>query len=80
MRMDPCPGKGKIENVVSITDVKKFLNYNVNKALFPAETGKVNPATLLTLSPNADENHDFLSGSSYVIGKAVATEDEDWDS
>ena len=29
----------------------------------------------------ADENHDFFtgSGSSYVIGKAVNTEDEDWD-
>jgi hypothetical protein len=29
----------------------------------------------------ADENHDFFSGSgsSYVIGKAVITEDEDWD-
>ena len=29
----------------------------------------------------ADENHDFFSGSgsSYVIGKAVVTEDEDWD-
>jgi hypothetical protein len=27
-----------------------------------------------------DENHDFFSGSgsSYVIGKAVVTEDEDW--
>ena len=27
------------------------------------------------------ENHDFFSGSgsSYVIGKAVVTEDEDWD-
>jgi hypothetical protein len=23
--------------------------------------------------------HDFFSGSSYVIGKAVNTEDEDWD-
>ena len=34
-----------------------------------------------TLDPNADENHDFFSGSgsSYVIGKAVNTEDEDWD-
>lgn len=32
------------------------------------------------LSPNADENHDFFSGSgsSYVMGKAVETEDEDW--
>nr|WP_319433083.1 hypothetical protein [Mycobacterium sp. RTGN5] len=30
--------------------------------------------------PNADENHDFFSGSgsSYVIGKAVVTEDDDW--
>jgi ribonucleotide reductase beta subunit family protein with ferritin-like domain len=30
----------------------------------------------------ADENHDFFSGSgsSYVIAKAVNTEDEDWDS
>jgi hypothetical protein len=27
-----------------------------------------------------EQNHDFLSGSgsSYVIGKAVNTEDEDW--
>jgi hypothetical protein len=27
------------------------------------------------------QNHDFFSGSgsSYVIGKAVVTEDEDWD-
>jgi ribonucleotide reductase beta subunit family protein with ferritin-like domain len=29
----------------------------------------------------AEQNHDFFSGSgsSYVIGKAVNTEDEDWD-
>ena len=39
----------------------------------------VSPAILSALSPNADENHDFFSGSSYVIGKAVNTEDEDWD-
>jgi hypothetical protein len=41
----------------------------------------VNPAILSVLSPNADENHDFFSGSgsSYVIGTAVNTEDEDWD-
>jgi hypothetical protein len=39
------------------------------------------PAILSALSPNADENHDFFSGSgsSYVIGKAVNTEDADWD-
>lgn len=70
-------------------DVKKFLHYNANKALmnlgfdtlFPAEISDVNPAILASLSPNADENHDFFSGSgsSYVIGKAVETEDDDWD-
>jgi len=70
-------------------DVKKFLHYNANKALmnlgldplFPKEVCDVNPAILSALSPNADENHDFFSGSgsSYVIGKHEATEDEDWD-
>ncbi|OZC61211.1 class 1b ribonucleoside-diphosphate reductase subunit beta [Rhodococcus sp. 06-470-2] len=70
-------------------DVKKFLRYNANKALnnlgyeglFPKDETDVNPAILSALSPNADENHDFFSGSgsSYVIGKAVNTEDEDWD-
>ena len=70
-------------------DVKHFLHYNANKALqnlgfealFPEEACKVNPAIMSSLSPNSDENHDFFSGSgsSYVIGKAVATEDEDWD-
>ncbi|AZV94176.1 class 1b ribonucleoside-diphosphate reductase subunit beta [Bordetella sp. J329] len=69
-------------------DVKKFLHYNANKALmnlgyeslFPAAVTNVNPAILASLSPGADENHDFFSGSgsSYVIGKAVNTEDEDW--
>ncbi|MDD8023314.1 MAG: class 1b ribonucleoside-diphosphate reductase subunit beta [Paracoccaceae bacterium] len=70
-------------------DVKQFLHYNANKALqnlgfeslFPDDLCRVNPAIMAALSPNADENHDFFSGSgsSYVIGKAVATEDEDWD-
>lgn len=70
-------------------DVKVFLHYNANKALmnlgfealFPTDICKVNPAILSALSPNSDENHDFFSGSgsSYVIGKAVATEDDDWD-
>ncbi|CQA11351.1 Probable ribonucleoside-diphosphate reductase beta subunit [Mycobacteroides abscessus] len=48
------------------------------EALFPREETDVNPAILSALSPNADENHDFFSGSgsSYVIGKAVNTEDE----
>ena len=70
-------------------DVKKFLHYNANKALmnlgfdalFPADATDVNPAILSALSPNADENHDFFSGSgsSYVIGKHEATTDDDWD-
>ncbi|MDO4909636.1 MAG: class 1b ribonucleoside-diphosphate reductase subunit beta [Corynebacterium sp.] len=70
-------------------DVKRFLRYNANKALnnlgyealFPADETRVSPAILSALSPNADENHDFFSGSgsSYVIGKAENTEDEDWD-
>ncbi|ORM68371.1 class 1b ribonucleoside-diphosphate reductase subunit beta [Pantoea wallisii] len=69
-------------------EVKTFLHYNANKALmnlgyealFPSELTAVNPAILSALSPNADENHDFFSGSgsSYVMGKAVETEDEDW--
>lgn len=70
-------------------DVKMFLRYNANKALmnlgyealFPASETAVNPAILAAISPNADENHDFFSGSgsSYVMGTAEATEDEDWD-
>ncbi|QEE08502.1 class 1b ribonucleoside-diphosphate reductase subunit beta [Bartonella kosoyi] len=70
-------------------DVKIFLHYNANKALmnlgfealFPPEVCRVNPAILAALSPNSDENHDFFSGagSSYVIGKAVATTDDDWE-
>lgn len=70
-------------------DVKKFLHYNGNKALmnlgfdpmFSASVTNVSPSILSALSPGADENHDFFSGSgsSYVIGKAVATEAEDWD-
>ena len=70
-------------------DVKKFLHYNGNKALmnlgfdalFPKDQCDVNPAILSALSPNADENHDFFSGSgsSYVMGKHEATQDDDWD-
>ena len=69
-------------------DVKKFLHYNANKALmnlgfeamFPASICDVSPVIMSSLSPGADENHDFFSGSgsSYVIGKTQATEDDDW--
>ena len=77
------------ERVGLTDDVEKFLRYNGNKALmnlgypalFPAEACDVNPAILAALSPNADENHDFFSGSgsSYVMGKAEETDDDDWD-
>lgn len=70
-------------------DVKAFLHYNANKALmnlgfeamFPPEICEVNPAIMAALSPDSNENHDFFSGSgsSYVIGKVVNTEDEDWE-
>jgi ribonucleoside-diphosphate reductase beta chain len=70
-------------------DVKKFLHYNANKALmnlgfdalFPKDLTDVNPAILSALAPDANENHDFFSGSgsSYVIGKHESTTDDDWD-
>jgi ribonucleoside-diphosphate reductase beta chain len=70
-------------------DVKQFLRYNANKALsnlgydplFPKEQTVFDPAVMSALSPNSNENHDFFSGSgsSYIIGKAVQTDDEDWD-
>lgn len=70
-------------------DVTKFLHYNANKALanlgyeelFPRDACDVNPAIMSALSPGADENHDFFSGSgsSYVIGKAEHTTNDDWD-
>ena len=70
-------------------DVKRFLRYNANKALnnlgyeglFPEEETRVSPAILSALNPGGDENHDFFSGSgsSYVIGKAENTPDDDWD-
>ncbi len=70
-------------------DVVKFLRYNANKALmnlgfealFPADSADVNPAILAQLAPDANETHDFFSGSgsSYVIGEIVETEDDDWD-
>lgn len=70
-------------------DVIQFLNYNANKALmnlgyeplFPKEATQFNPAVLTSLAPDSNETHDFFSGSgsSYVIGTAEATEDEDWE-
>ena len=85
-----CKYTADLYDGVGLTeDVKKFLHYNANKALmnlgfdalFPPELTDVNPAIMSALSPNADENHDFFSGSgsSYVIGKHESTTDDDWD-
>ena len=85
-----CKYSADLNEEVGLTeDVKKFLQYNGNKALmnlgydalFPKETAEVNPAILSALAPDANENHDFFSGSgsSYVIGKHESTTDDDWD-
>lgn len=70
-------------------DVATFVRYNANKALmnlgypakFGAEETDVKPEILAALSPGSEENHDFFSGSgsSYVIGKAEETRDDDWE-
>lgn len=70
-------------------DVKKFLNYNANKALhnlgfyslYDKEETDVSQEILSSLSAEQGGNHDFFSssGSSYQMGTAEATEDEDWD-
>lgn len=69
-------------------DVTRFLRYNANKALanlgygplFSDADTNVNPAILSALDPGASETHDFFSGSgsSYVMGRAEETTDEDW--
>ena len=85
-----CHYAAELYDPVGLTeDVKRFIHYNANKALsnlgfeamFPEDMCQVNPAIMAALSPSANENHDFFSGSgsSYVIGKTIATEDEDWD-
>lgn len=70
-------------------DVVGFLNYNANKtlmnlgydSLFPKEVTNFSPGVMTALSPDSNETHDFFSGSgsSYTIGVAEATTDEDWD-
>ncbi len=74
---------------LGMTDaVHTFVRYNANKALmnlgynalFNAEETQVSPDILAALSPGSNENHDFFSGSgsAYVIGRAVETDDGDW--
>ena len=69
-------------------DVKAFLRYNANKAMnnlgfegiFPPDTCRFNAGVMTSLDPSSNENHDFFSGSgsSYVIGTAEDTIDDDW--
>lgn len=69
-------------------DVKRFLQYNANKALqnlgyeplFPVTAQDVNAAVLAALT-NESENHDFFSGSgsSYIVIPVEETTDEDWE-
>lgn len=85
-----CQYTEDIYDALGLTEqVKTFLRYNANKALnnlgyeglFPSDECQVVPEIMSQLSPNSDENHDFFSGSgsSYVIGRAEDTSDEDWD-
>lgn len=67
---------------------KKYVRYNANKAMqnlgfpdmFTPEEARVEASILSQLSSDANETHDFFSGSgsSYVIGNAEETTDDDW--
>ncbi|MDD2326454.1 MAG: class 1b ribonucleoside-diphosphate reductase subunit beta [Alphaproteobacteria bacterium] len=69
-------------------NVKVYLRYNMNKALqnlgmdtiFRDNETRVEASILSSMTVDADENHDFFSGSgsSYVIGDVEATTDDDW--
>lgn len=69
-------------------DVFGYLNYNANKSmqnmgfesLYPQDICQMHPGVLTALNLSS-ENHDFFagSGSSYVIGTAEQTSDEDWE-
>jgi len=69
--------------------VKTFLRYNAVKAFqnlglpapFTPDETEVLPSILASLNPAGEENHDFFSGngSSYIMGKAEETQDDDWD-
>lgn len=49
--------------------------------MFDAGETNVSSAILSSLAPDGNENHDFFSGSgsTYVIGTAEDTTDDDWD-
>lgn len=70
-------------------EVISFVKYNFNKAMqnlgfdsvFSAEESRVAAPIMASLSPDASANHDFFSGSgsTYIMGTAEETQDEDWD-
>ena len=70
-------------------DVKKYLRYNANKALanlgmepmFEADYASIPAYIMSALDTSGSETHDFFSGagSSYVVGKAEPTAEEDWE-
>ena len=81
---------GALYEPVGLMDqVATFVRYNANKALmnlgypalFDAAETQVSADVLAALSPAADENHDFFSGSgaSYVMGEHEDTTDSDWE-
>lgn len=83
-----CKYAEEIYDPVGWTEnVKTYLRYNANKTLqnmgydsmFEDHETRVE-AVILTAMAQGDENHDFFSGggSSYIIGKAEETTDDDW--
>ena len=66
-----------------------FVHYNADKALmnlgytpqYEQRSAKVGPEIIAALTPDSSETHDFFSGSgsSYVMGRAEVTVEDDWD-
>lgn len=65
----------------SLYNAGKFLQNLGYDSPFTAQETHIEPEVFAQLSARADENHDFFSGSgsSYVIGTAEETTDEDWE-
>lgn len=69
--------------------VDAFVHYNADKALmnlgytpqYEQRSAKVGPEIIAALTPDSSETHDFFSGSgsSYVMGRAEVTVEDDWD-
>ncbi|MDN6618198.1 MAG: class 1b ribonucleoside-diphosphate reductase subunit beta [Corynebacterium variabile] len=69
--------------------VDAFVHYNADKALmnlgydpqYEDAAAGVEPEIIAALTPDSSETHDFFSGSgsSYVMGRAEVTEEDDWD-